>query len=102
MTLGLSVHMELGAQGHRVIEVYPYAGTGPLPKKTTPEGVRARAALLRNAGIQALGLEAWSHDALDAAIAAVIARHAHAGTARAISCGHDESAIWLPPSPVAK
>lgn len=102
MTIGLSLHAVLAEQGHRVIEVYPHAGFkkladgGRLPGKRTPGGIRERARLLRSAGIRPPWLEAWSHDSLDAAIASLIARFAHAGTARAVGCGHDASAIWLP------
>jgi len=101
MMLGFRLYEELGEQGHRLIEVYPHAGfrvlaDGRVPKKTTPAGILARAGLLREAGIQPPGLEAWSHDALDAAVAALTARRAHGGTARSVGCGHDGSAIWLP------
>ena len=55
-----------------------------------------RAGLLRAAGLSAPGLEAWNHDALDAGSAALVALHRARGTARAVGCGHDGSAIWLP------
>ena len=41
---GLALKEQLEAEGHRVLEVYPYASKvrlfgKPLPKKTTPEGL---------------------------------------------------------------
>ena len=51
--------------------------------------------MLRAAGIEVDGLER-SHDFLDAALVALVARHRSAGTARVAGCGHDSSAIWLP------
>jgi hypothetical protein len=39
----------------------------------------------------------WSHDALDALLGSLVAIHHKAGTALRASCGHDLSAIWLPP-----
>ncbi len=38
----------------------------------------------------------WSHDSLDALMAALIARDRTEGRAEMVTCGHDESAIWLP------
>jgi hypothetical protein len=38
----------------------------------------------------------WSHDALDATVAALLALQATEGTAVAVGCGHDNSAIWIP------
>lgn len=101
MTVGLSLYAELGEAGHRLIEVYPHASfrvLAPrrLPKKTTPPGILARTTLLREIGITPPGLDAWGHDALDAAVAALTAQRAHVGTARSVTCGHDGSAIWLP------
>jgi predicted nuclease with RNAse H fold len=87
----------------RSVEVYPHAsfrilaGGRRLPKKTSPAGAAARIELLRSAGVAAArGFETWSHDLLDAAVAAVTARDVADGSARRVSCGHDDSAIWLP------
>jgi predicted nuclease with RNAse H fold len=102
MKAGFEVH-RLAADAHLTpIEVYPHAafrrlngGTRP-PKKTTSAGVRARAELLRDSGVVEPSLLMWSHDGLDAAMAAVVARDAVRGTAEEVTCGHDGSAIWLP------
>ena len=48
---------------------------------------------------QVKGLET-SHDFLDAALVALVARQRSLGTARVATCGHDQSGIWLPaPAP---
>jgi predicted nuclease with RNAse H fold len=103
--VGISVHASLPMT---TLEVFPnagfrsLAGAGAVPKKTTAAGIRERARLLRAAGLQARDLQAWSHDALDAALAAIVALQCAAGRAQRIgcaedeSCGQDGSAIWLP------
>jgi predicted nuclease with RNAse H fold len=101
MQVGLRLHAELAANGHAPIEVYPYAGFrllagGALPKKTTVEGVRKRVALLVAQGVAAGWMRLWSHDALDATLAALLALRARDGTAIPVGCGHDGSAIWIP------
>lgn len=101
MRVGLRLFEVLGAQGLRTIEVYPHAGFVALAgcrlaKKTSVEGRRARVEVLRRAGVRARELELWTHDALDAAVAALTAERANAGRAREITCGHDGSAIWVP------
>jgi hypothetical protein len=83
------------------IEVFPHAAFrvlrgSRLPPKRSLEGVRARVEALATRGISGSGLEMWSHDGLDALVAALVARdHAH-GRATKVTCGHDDSAIWLP------
>lgn len=84
-----------------VIEVYPHAGfralaAGTLPSKQTAEGLRMRSMLLQSAGMEIHGLELWSHDSLDAAVAALTAHRKSQGTASAVGCGHDDSEIWIP------
>lgn len=85
-----------------LIEVYPYAGfrvlTDPsrLAKKTSVAGTRQRVDALRAAGLRGDHLELWSHDSLDAALAAIIALQRHNRSALRVTCGHDGSAIWLP------
>jgi predicted nuclease with RNAse H fold len=108
--VGIRVHAALPMT---TIEVFPnagfrvLAGGASLPKKTSVQGVRARARLLRDAGLRALGLEAWSHDGLDAALAALVALHCATGGAVRVGCAEDEpcgqdgSAIWLPPGVLA-
>jgi predicted nuclease with RNAse H fold len=100
MATGIALFDALRAAGHDPIEAYPYGGFrllagGRLPKKTTPEGRAARAELLHSAGVEVNGLEK-SHDFLDAALVALVARQRSLGTARVATCGHDQSGIWLP------
>ena len=100
MATGIAVFDALRDAGHDPVEAYPYGGfrllAGErLPKKTTPEGRAARAALLRSAGVEVDGL-GRSHDFLDAALVALVARQRSLGIARVATCGHDRSGIWLP------
>ena len=93
------------------IEVYPHAGFRELaggiqlPKKQSVAGIRRRSNLLREAGVRVRDLELWSHDSLDAALAAVIAVHRGREWAvkvecdRESKCSHDGSAMWLPRRP---
>lgn len=102
MRVGFTLHSRLGERLH-TIEVYPHAAfrlmsTGVLPKKSTVRGQRARVALLEEAGVEAGLLSMWSHDALDAAVSALVARDWHGGSARSATCGHDGSVMWLPAS----
>lgn len=106
--LGIALHGRLRQiAGAEVIEVFPYAGfrhLAPerLPKKTSVAGVRTRAGLLRRAGLDEARLELWTHDFLDAALAALIALQRSRREAVRVDCtadsrcGHDGSAIWLP------
>jgi predicted nuclease with RNAse H fold len=99
MAVGFRVFASLRRAGLRAIEVFPYAGFRtlnagrPLPKKTTAAGLEARLALLRAAGVETT---IRSHHVADAVLAAVVARDYSRGTAEAVSCGHDDSVIWLP------
>ena len=100
MATGIALFDALRDAGHDPVEAYPYGGFrllagGRLPKKTTPEGRTTRAQLLRSAGVEVDGLEK-SHDFLDAALVALVARQRSQGTARVATCGHDQSGIWLP------
>lgn len=102
MQVGFRLFELLAGSPSSVIEVYPYAGYRrlargrPLPPKSTPQGLKARVDLLRENGLMAPRLEMWSHDSLDAAMAALIALRRSLGRATEASCGHDGSAIWLP------
>ena len=101
MQVGFQLYGELAANGHTPIEVYPYAGfrllaSGGLPKKTTLAGVQERVGRLEEQGVTAPWIQLWSHDGLDAALAALLALRATEGTAVAVGCGHDDSAIWVP------
>jgi predicted nuclease with RNAse H fold len=100
MAAGIELFDVLRAAGHDPVEAYPYGGFrllagGRLPKKTTAEGRTERAGLLRSAGLEVDALEK-SHDFLDAALVALVARHRALGTARVATCRHDQSGIWLP------
>lgn len=84
-----------------VIEVYPHAcfrvlAGKKLASKQTAAGTAERVSLLQEAGLEIQGLEMWSHDSLDAAVAALVAQRKSIGSATAVSCGHDDSAMWLP------
>ena len=106
--LGISLHGRLRQiSGGEVIEVFPYAAfrhlaPEPLPKKTSVAGVRTRVGLLGRAGLDDGCLELWTHDFLDAALAALIALQRSRGEAVRVACaddsrcGHDGSAMWLP------
>lgn len=99
---GFEVYSELRRRGIEALEVYPYGGYRELvrpkrlPKKQTSEGIRVRVRALQKTGVEEANLQMWSHDGLDALLAAVIARDYYSGVARAATCGHDGSAIWLP------
>lgn len=100
--VGIRLFSALRAEGHQPLEAFPHAAFRVLnlrrrpPSKRTLAGLEARVALLRGAGLTALGLDAWDHDALDAAAAALVALRHTQGRAVAATCGHDGSAIWLP------
>jgi predicted nuclease with RNAse H fold len=101
MRVGLELYQALSAAGHSPLEVYPYAGFrvlagGTLPPKRKVAGLHARAALLERQGVATGGLRLRSHDAIDAALAAVLAARKHQGRATPVGCGHDRSAIWMP------
>jgi predicted nuclease with RNAse H fold len=107
ISVGIAVHKTLSEQGQRVIEVYPHAAfrelarSESLPKKTTRAGVSRRVEILRAVGIDDPHLEMWSHDSIDAAVAAYVALQAHTGKAERVTCPeqdhkNDGSAIWLP------
>jgi predicted nuclease with RNAse H fold len=101
MQVGFGLYADLAANGHSPIEVFPYAGfrllsPTKLAKKTTRAGIVERIARLEAQGITAPWIGLWSHDALDATLAALLALRAVEGTALAVGCGHDDSAIWVP------
>ena len=87
--------------GHRALETYPHAiyrtllGRRPA-KKTTGIGTMERVGALRSAGFGHDALAMWSHDALDAAAAALVARQYLDGNADPITCAVDDTSIWLP------
>jgi predicted nuclease with RNAse H fold len=101
MRVGFRLYAELAANGHTPIEVFPHAGFRLLagravPKKTTMAGARERVTVLEGEDVAAPWMQLWSHDALDATLAALLALRATDGTAIPVGCGHDGSAIWIP------
>jgi predicted nuclease with RNAse H fold len=106
MATGFALWQQVHELGLRGIEVYPYAAFrvlasgGRLPKKSTVTGRQERARLLEQAGLDAVRLP--SHDALDAAVAALVADEGRRGVADEVRCDpasgreHDGSSIWLP------
>ena len=87
MRTGFALWEALRAKGHEPIEVYPAGcfwllnGRRWPPKKSVPDGRVARRALLRP--FVDVDVEVDSHDLIDAAMAAVVAR----GPSRSV--GHD-------------
>ena len=102
MATGFAVYEALRNGPYNVIEVYPYAGFralaqgSPLPRKQTADGLRARIELLARAGVAAEQVAMWSHDGLDALLGALVALQVASSNAVRVTCGHDDSAIWLP------
>jgi predicted nuclease with RNAse H fold len=104
METGFSVFDVLADTVSAVIETFPYAGfralsSAPLAKKTTVAGATQRVRLLRDAGVSGEHMEMWSHDSIDALLAALVAAQHAEGCAIGVGCGHDESVIWLPAPP---
>ena len=95
----IAVGFALFAAMPDAVETFPHAvfrtlaGGARIPAKSTPEGLHRRVELLRGAGMAEPTLPLWGHDGLDAAACALVAADP---AARAITCGHDGSAIWLP------
>ena len=109
MAVGLVLHASVrAATKATVLEVYPHAcfrmlaGGAALEKKSSVAGSARRVDLLRQRGITAQCLEMWSHDGLDAMVAAVTAVQHFAGEAIEVVCGTesgcepDGSRMWLP------
>jgi hypothetical protein len=89
------------------MEVYP-AGAfrvlagGRVPSKATPEGLAARRRLLATGMSPPDGFAMWSHDGIDAAVAALTAAHRTRGDAIAYghtAAGCDPTPVWMPPGP---
>jgi predicted nuclease with RNAse H fold len=107
MHVGFAAWTECRGHGPEPMEVYP-AGAfrvlagGRVPPKTTPAGLVARRALLAEHIEAPPGFAMWSHDGLDAAVAALTAAHGAWGTA--VAHGHhdatcDPTPVWLPAAP---
>ena len=97
--VGLAVFTSLAAAGFDAVETFPHAvfrtlAGGRVPAKSSAEGLARRVELLRAAGVVEPTLPLWGHDGLDAAAAALVASDP---AADAVTCGHDGSAIWVPP-----
>ncbi len=105
MHVGVQLFGTLRRVGHDPVEVYPHAifrqlsGGLALPKKRSSAGMRRRLQLLHDSGVVPSRLTAPSHDLVDAAAAALVARDRAAGRATPVTCGHDGTAIWLPTPP---
>ena len=95
------VHQRGVESGFETLETYPYAvyrtllGRRPA-KKSTGLGIAERVAALRTVGLIEPTLSMWSHDALDAAAAAIVAHRRLSGDAVAITCATDGTSLWLP------
>jgi predicted nuclease with RNAse H fold len=103
MDAGFRAFATLRAAGaSELLEVYPHAcfreltGGRRLARKQTRAGRNERAELLGATGVRIDDAAERSHDLLDALVAALTARDWSRGRARRVTCGHDESAIWLP------
>ncbi len=105
MEVGMAIFAKLRANGDSPIEVFPYsayrvlaAGT-KLHTKQSEIGLTQRIDLLRSRSCGGAWIEMWSHDGLDALVAALVAGDHLVGKAEPATCGHDGSAIWLPAAP---
>jgi Protein of unknown function (DUF429) len=101
MKVAADVHAMAQSISHSALETYPYAvyrlliGHRP-PKKSTAAGISARVTALTARGIIEPTLALWSHDALDAAAAAIVAVDHSNGIATRAYCSEDDTSIWLP------
>jgi Protein of unknown function (DUF429) len=101
MAVAARVHATANANHHVALETYPHAiyrkliGARPA-KKTTANGITERVGALSKRGLVESTLPMWSHDALDAAAAAIVAADHHNGTATRAYCSLDDTSIWLP------
>jgi hypothetical protein len=107
MQVGFAAWARCRAHGPEPLEVYP-AGAfrvlarGSVAPKSTPAGLQARRELLAHAVRPPPGFGMWSHDGLDATVAALTAAdHVRGG---ATGHGHtdpecDGAAVWLPAAP---
>ena len=104
MRVGFAAWATCRAAGREPLEVYPagafrvLAGTR-VPSKATPEGLAARRQLLATEITPPPGFAMWSHDGVDAAVAAVTAAHRARGDATGYghaAAGCDPTAVWMP------
>jgi hypothetical protein len=109
MQVGFTAWDVCRRHGPEPLEVYPSGCFRALnhdalpPPKSRPVGLAARRSMLARLVDEPVGFAMWSHDGLDATVAAVTAAHAAEG--RATEWGHtgagcDGTAIWLPAAPI--
>jgi hypothetical protein len=110
MHVGFAAWTACRSVGPEPLEVYP-AGAfrvlagAKVPSKATPAGLAVRRQLLASEIAPPPGFAMWSHDGIDAAVAALTAAHRSRGVA--VGFGHsdpacDTSAVWLPAGPADK
>jgi len=107
MQVGFAAWATCRAHGPEPMEVYPAGAfrvlaAGKVPPKSTTAGLEARRALLAHAVEPPPGFSMWSHDGLDATVAALTAADAARGGATPY--GHtdprcDPVAVWMPAGP---
>jgi predicted nuclease with RNAse H fold len=104
MAVGFDVWSALRAAGHDPMEVFPAGcfhrlngGRWPA-RKTTPAGRQARVELLRPFLSLPAGADQWTHDSVDAAVAALVAYQGRDGAvASPHACSRpDGSQMWFP------
>ena len=104
MRVGFATWATCRAAGREPLEVYPagafrvLAGTR-VPSKATAEGLAVRRQLLAREIGPPPGFAMWSHDGIDAAVAAVTAAHHARGDATGYghdTSGCDPTAVWMP------
>jgi len=104
MQVGFETWAACRAHGPEPMEVYPAGAfrvlaAGKVAPKSTTAGLEARRALLADAVEPPPGFAMWSHDGLDAAVAALTAADATHGGATAYGHtepGCDPVAVWMP------
>jgi len=107
MQVGFSAWATCRAHGPEPMEVYPAGAfrvlaAGRVPPKSTAAGLEARRRLLSDAVEPPPGFAMWSHDGLDATVAALTAADAAEGGATAFGHtgpGCDPVAVWMPAGP---
>ncbi len=97
---GLRLPIDASDHDATLLEVYPYASFvtllgGRPPRKTTPDGARARLEALRAVGLRAIPTDRLTHDAVDALCAAHTAWSWRHGAGCALGLP-DEGLIALP------
>jgi hypothetical protein len=107
MQVGFDTWAACRAHGPEPIEVYPAGAfrvlaAGKVPPKSTTAGLEARRALLAHTVEPPPGFAMWSHDGIDATVAALTAADAAHGDATAYGHtepGCDPIAVWMPAGP---